>query len=58
MSVAPPYPLPEGLQFPTTFSHAMRACGDEVLIPWREAEPFLSAAGRALAQEFAGAVPR
>lgn len=58
MSVAAPYPLPEGLQFPTSFFHAMRACGEEVLIPWREAEPFLTGAGRALAREFGGAARR
>jgi hypothetical protein len=30
----------------------MRACGDDIVLPWREAEPFLSDAGRAVMRAF------
>jgi hypothetical protein len=52
MSVSAPYPTRDGLVFPTSFFHAMRACGDDIVLPWREAEPFLGAAGRDLMRAF------
>ncbi len=52
MSVSAPYPTRDGLVFPNTFFHAMRACGDDIVLPWREAEPFLSDAGRAVMRAF------
>ena len=52
MSVSAPYPTRDGLVFPTRFFHAMRACGDDIVLPWRYAEPFLSESGRALQRTF------
>mgnify|MGYP001457176568 CR=1 FL=1 len=52
MSVSAPYPTRDGLVFPTSFFHAMRACGDDIVLPWREAEPFLNESGRALQRAF------
>lgn len=48
MSVNPPYPKADGLVFPTGFSHAMRACGDEVVLSWKQLAPYLSVEGMAL----------
>lgn len=52
MTVSAPYPTRDGLVFPNSFFHAMRACGDDIVLPWREAEPFLSEAGRDLKRAF------
>lgn len=52
MSVQAPYPIAQGLVFPTDFFHAMRACNDEVTIAWKQLAPYLSAEGRTLAQSW------
>jgi hypothetical protein len=52
MTVSAPYPTRDGLVFPNSFFHAMRACGDDIVLPWRDAEPFLSESGRALKRGF------
>lgn len=44
---APPYPTKAGLVFTTTFPHAIRSCGDDVRLSWRQLEPYLSPAGQA-----------
>ncbi len=49
MSPQTPYPVAQGLQFPTLFSHARRDCEDEVTLTWRQLAPFLSPAGKAVA---------
>ena len=49
MSIAPPYPTAEGLVFPTTFFHAMRACGDPITLTWEQVAPHVSEAGKAVA---------
>lgn len=46
MSIAPPYPTANGLVFPTSFFHAMRACGDDITLTWVQAAPHLSDAGK------------
>lgn len=48
MVVNAPYPTAEGLVFSTDFSHAMRACGDEVKLSWKQLAPYLSEEGRML----------
>lgn len=52
VGVLPPYPTPAGLVFPTTFSHAMRACSDNVTLSWARAARHLSPAGQAVAAQF------
>ncbi len=52
-SIAPPYPAPTGLVFPTTFFHAMRACGDDITLTWEQAAPHLTDAGRAAMRAWA-----
>lgn len=52
MLVEAPYPTADGLVFNTTFFHAMRACGDEVTLTWKQARPFLSQQGRELMAAF------
>ena len=46
MWVAAPYPTQSGLVFPTSFGHAMRACGDDVLLDWKQVAPYLSTSGK------------
>lgn len=52
MSIDPPYPTANGLVFPTTFFHAMRACGDPIPLTWEQAAPHLSDAGKVVMQEW------
>jgi hypothetical protein len=47
VNVSDPYPTDAGLVFPTTFFHAMRACGDDVHLSWKQLAPHLSPAGQA-----------
>lgn len=49
MGVETPYPVADGMKFPTRFSHARRDCEDEVQLSWRQLAPFLSPAGKAVA---------
>lgn len=45
-----PYPTAKGMVFPTSYSHAARACDDEVVIPYKDLMPFLTPAGKAAVQ--------
>ncbi len=47
MGINAPYPTARGLTFPTDFFHAMRACGNDVLLTWAQVAPYLSEAGQA-----------
>ena len=46
MSVDAPHGTAKGLVFPNSFGHAIRVCGDDVVVPWTAIGPFLSPAGR------------
>ena len=45
-----PFPTNAGMAFPTGYSHASRACEDEVVIAYKELTPFLTQLGRAAIQ--------
>lgn len=52
MSIDPPHPTADGLVFPTTFFHAMRACGDDITLTWEQAAPHLSEAGSSVQKQW------
>jgi hypothetical protein len=54
MSLGTPRGSAGGLVFPTDFAHALRACGEDIVVPWATVAPFLSAEGRAAARAWAG----
>ncbi|HRH91776.1 MAG TPA: hypothetical protein PLW01_07665 [Agitococcus sp.] len=47
MGLNEPYPLLNGLVFPTSYSHAERACEDEIFISYKDLQPYLSKEGKA-----------
>lgn len=57
MTVDSPYPTSKGLVFATSFFHAMRACGDDVKLSWKQVSPYLSEGGRAVMENWAPSVP-
>ncbi len=50
VEVMAPYPTGKGLVFGTSFFYAMRACGDDVLLSWKQLLPHLSLAGKTAMQ--------
>lgn len=54
MYLSTPYPTASGLVFPTGYSHAERACGDEVQVSYQDLRPFLSPAGKKAVRSITG----
>ncbi len=54
MYLSPPYPTANGLVFRTGYSHAARACEDEVQVSYKDLQPFLSPAGKRALKSITG----
>lgn len=40
------YPTKDGLVFSTTFPHVVQACDEDITLPWKTVEPFLTQQGK------------
>lgn len=58
MTVDSPIGTAKGLVFPNSFGHAIRVCGEDIVVPWATVAPFLSPAGRDAASAWAAGGPK